>query len=76
MTVGTGVGRGVARDRGRLELVRAVVAWSAGGYVVVDGGGGQQSSRLTSAVAANALLLVEPGEGLVAVGERLPAYLL
>lgn len=78
VTVGTGVGHGVARDRGRLELVRAVVAWSAtaGGYVVVDGGGGQQSSRLTSAVAANALLLVEPGEGVVGVGERLPAYLL
>lgn len=76
VTVGTGVGHGVARDRGRLELVRAVVAWSDGGYVVVDGGGGQQSSRLTSAVAANALLLVEPGEGVVGVGERLPAYLL
>lgn len=78
VTVGTGVGRGVVRDGGRLELVRAVVVWSAaaGGYVVVDGGGGQQSSRLTSAVAANALLLVEPGEGVVSVGERVPAYLL
>ncbi|OSX80608.1 hypothetical protein BU14_0048s0023 [Porphyra umbilicalis] len=76
VTVGSGAGRGVARDRGRLELVRATVAWRDGGYVVVDGGGGQQSSRLTSAVAANALLLVEPGEGVVGVGERLPAYLL
>lgn len=38
------------------------------GYVVVDGGGeGQQSSRLSSTVAANALLAVAPGEGMMGV---------
>jgi len=40
VTVGSGAGRGVARDRGRLELVRATVAWRDGGCGGGGGGGG------------------------------------
>jgi molybdenum cofactor synthesis domain-containing protein len=58
----------------RTEYQRAVVRWQ-GGRLTARSTGSQISSRLLSMVGANALLEIEPGQGSVPAGSRVPALL-
>jgi molybdopterin molybdotransferase len=62
------------RTPDRTEYQRAIVRWQ-GGRLTGRSTGSQSSSRLLSMVGANALLEIEPGEGRVPVGARVPALL-
>lgn len=64
----------LGRAPDRTDFHRAIVRWRDG-RLVAESTGSQISSRLLSMVGANALLVVEPGEGTVAAGARLPALL-
>jgi molybdopterin molybdotransferase len=58
----------------RTEYQRAVVRYE-GGRLLARTTGEQVSSRLLSMIGANALIVVEPGEGLLPAGATVPAYL-
>jgi molybdopterin molybdotransferase len=62
------------RTPDRTEYQRAIVRWQ-GGRLIGRSTGSQISSRLLSMVGANALLEIEPGEGRVPAGARVPALL-
>src|SRR6185295_1110201 len=64
----------LARTPDRTEYQRAVVRWD-GGRLVARSTGSQISSRLLSMVGANALLEIDPGQGTVPAGARVPALL-
>jgi molybdopterin molybdotransferase len=64
----------LGRTPDRTEYQRAVVRWQDG-RLVARSTGSQISSRLLSMVGANALLEIEPGEGTVPAGARVPALL-
>jgi molybdopterin molybdotransferase len=64
----------LGRAPGRTDYHRATVRWRDG-RLVGESTGSQISSRLLSMVGANALLVVEPREGGVPAGSRLPALL-
>jgi molybdopterin molybdotransferase len=68
------VAHALGRTRDRTEYQRAVVRW-ADDRLVARSTGSQISSRLISMAGANALLEIEPGEGTVPVGARVPALL-
>jgi len=72
------VGEDVRRDRSRLEFVRAVVGGAEGveGGLVAWSTGGQRSSRIGSFKGANALLVVEAGDGVVKKGEVVEALMM
>ena len=58
----------------RIEIQRAVVAWSAG-QLKASTTGPQASSRLASLVGANALLVVPPGTESLPEGSEVEAML-
>jgi molybdopterin molybdotransferase len=58
----------------RTEYQRAVLRWQDG-RLTARSTGSQISSRLLSMVGANALLEIEPGQGTVPAGARVPALL-
>jgi gephyrin len=60
----------------RIEYQRAVVSVDQSGRLVADSTGNQISSRLASMLGANALLVIEAGEGAIPAGETVPAMLL
>ena len=62
------------KTRDRTEYQRATVRWE-NGRLVATSTGSQSSSRLLSMVGANALLIVEPGDGKVAAGTTVSALL-
>jgi molybdopterin biosynthesis enzyme len=64
----------LARTPDRTEYQRALVRWQSG-RLTAGSTGSQISSRLLSMVGANALLEIEPGEGTVPAGTRVPALL-
>lgn len=64
------------RRSDRIEYQRAVVTVGPDGRLRARATGGQGSSRLASMAGANALLVVEPGEGTVPAGSPSPAILL
>jgi molybdopterin molybdotransferase len=64
----------LGKTRDRTEYQRAVVRW-ADDRLVARSTGSQISSRLISMAGANALLEIEPGEGTVPAGARVPALL-
>ena len=64
------------RRSDRVEYQRAVVSVSAEGRLTARSTGNQISSRLLSLAGANALVIVEPGEGVVPAGSQTPAYLI
>jgi molybdenum cofactor synthesis domain-containing protein len=59
----------------RTEYQRATVRWEDG-RLIARSTGSQISSRLLSMMGANALLVIEPGEGKVPPGSRVPALLI
>jgi molybdopterin molybdotransferase len=69
------VDHALAKTPDRTEYQRAVVRWRDG-ELVARSTGSQVSSRLLSMVGANALLVIEPGEGKVAAGARVSALLI
>jgi molybdopterin molybdotransferase len=68
------VSHALGKTRDRTEYQRAVVRW-VDDRLVARSTGSQISSRLISMAGANALLEIEPGEGTVPVGAKVPALL-
>ena len=68
------IDRDLSKTRDRTEYQRATVRWSEG-RLVASSTGSQSSSRLLSMVGANALLIIEPGEGKVLAGTTVSALL-
>ena len=65
------------RDPQRVEYHRCSVWWDGGqGRLLAVSSGLQASSRLLSAVAVNALMIVQPGTETVQAGDELPALLI
>jgi gephyrin len=60
----------------RIEYQRAVVSIDQSGRLVANSTGNQISSRLASMLGANALLVIDAGEGAIPAGETVPAMLL
>ena len=66
--------RDLTKTRDRTEYQRASVRWSDGRFIA-SSTGSQSSSRLLSMVGANALLVIEPGDGKVLAGTTVKALL-
>lgn len=64
------------RDMTRREYHRAVVAVDKNGVLLARSTGGQRSSRVASLRSANALIVVEPGEGVLKNGSLVEALLM
>jgi molybdopterin biosynthesis enzyme len=59
----------------RIEYQRAFLSIDGDGTAIASTTGNQISSRLASMLGANALLIVEPGDGVVAAGTMIDAML-
>ena len=70
------LGEDVRCDEKRAEYQRAIVTAGKDGFLHAVTTGGQRSSRVGSLKAANALLCLPAGGGIVRVGEKMEALLM